>query len=425
LPQPFAVNEEKCQFEETMRKIRTEITFACLLMAFCISAQARPYSAFTGLTASADSAQSAASNPAGITRLDNRTVEAEILWFSSESTWESQIGDSDAIRSSKDSGETLIPRVFFVEPLNDQFYFSFTFLGAGFSEDFGNWPGRYIIKEYNSVYVSAYPSLAYKINDRWSVAGSVAITYSSFEQERAVRNIFDPGFGDGKSEIETDSVEFGYGLSALYQHSDRTRFGLSYQSEIEPEQEGDNDLSGLGPNTSLALDQLGLLNADITVESTSPQSVRVGMYHEFEDNSAFTVDVAWIDFSNFVLSEFYFNGEAFAETETDYDDIYALMANYNWPIGDRWMMGVNAMATNEMVDDDERTMTLRLDAIWSLGLSTEWRWTDTRTVNLAVSYMQLGDAPVSSAEIPGFGSVNGEYDERYAFLFQFSTSWDL
>jgi len=52
--------------------------------------------------------------------------------------------------------------------------------------------------------------LAWHIDDRWSVAGSVAISYSTFEQKRAVRNIFDPGFPDGEAKLDTDGVECGY-----------------------------------------------------------------------------------------------------------------------------------------------------------------------------------------------------------------------
>lgn len=132
----------------------------------------------------------------------------------------------------------------------------------------------------------------------------------------------------------------GFGLSTLYQSSDRTRWGLSYQSEIQSDQEGSNDLSGLGPNTQAEMERLGIIDADITIESATPQSLLVGVYHELDNDHAFTVDIAWIDFSSFTLSEYYFNGESFAEPDSNYKDIYALSGSYSWPISDRWMLGV-------------------------------------------------------------------------------------
>jgi long-chain fatty acid transport protein len=405
-----------------MTRLLPAIAFLLTVTASSL-AIARPYPFGTGMAASADSALTASSNPAGISRFTARAVEGELLWFASESEWESEFSDSGEQFNSKDSGDTVVPRVALIQPINDRFSASFTFLGTGFSDDLGDWPGRYFIESYDSVYISAFPSLAYRVNDQWSVAASVAITYSSFKQERAVRNIFDPGFGDGRSEIETDSVEFGFGLSTLYQSSERTRWGLTYQSEINPKQDGDNDLSGLGPNTEAVMDGLGLLNSDVTVESTSPQSVMAGMYHEFVNDHAVTVDLVWNDFSNFRLSEFYFNGEAFAETDVNYNDIYALSTSYSWPVSDRWMLGVGGLITNEMIDDDERTMTLRLDALWSAGVAAEWQWTDSRRVKMSLSYIGLDDAPVVTASIPGPGSLEGKFKSRDTLLFQIGVNW--
>jgi long-chain fatty acid transport protein len=405
-----------------MTRLLPAIAFLLTVTASSL-AIARPYPFGTGMAASADSALTASSNPAGISRFNSRAVEGEILWFASESEWESEFSDSGEQFNSKDSGDTVVPRVALIQPINDRFSASFTFLGTGFSDDLGDWPGRYFIESYDSVYISAFPSLAYRVNDQWSVAASVAITYSSFKQERAVRNIFDPGFGDGRSEIETDSVEFGFGLSTLYQSSERTRWGLTYQSEVKPKQDGDNDLSGLGPNTEAVMDGLGLLNSDVTVESTSPQTVMAGMYHEFVNDHAVTVDLVWNDFSNFRLSEFYFNGEAFAETDVNYNDIYALSTSYSWPVSDRWMLGVGGLITNEMIDDDERTMTLRLDALWSAGVAAEWQWTDSRRVKMSLSYIGLDDAPVVTASIPGPGSLEGKFKSRDTLLFQIGVNW--
>jgi long-chain fatty acid transport protein len=386
-------------------------------------ANARPYPLGTGMAASADSAQTASSNPAGIARFSERAAEADILWFTSESEWESEFSGTGTRFNSKDSSDTVVPRLAIIQPINDKFTTSFTFLGTGFSDDLGDWPGRYFIESYDSVLISAFPSLAWRIDDQWSVAASAAITYSSFEQERAVRNIFDPGFGDGHSKVEADSVEFGWGLSTLYQNSERTRWGLTYQSEINPSRDADNELTGLGPNTEAVMRRLNILDADITIESTSPQSMLAGVYHEFTNDAAVTVDLAWLNFSEFRLSEFYYNGQSFAQNDPSYNDIYALSTSYSWPVSDRWMLGLGGLVTNQMIDDDERSMTLRLDALWSLGLAAEWRWTDSRRVKMSMSYMGMDDAPVSTPSIPGFGSLEGKFTSRDTLLLQIGMSW--
>jgi long-chain fatty acid transport protein len=316
-----------------------------------------------------------------------------------------------------------VPRFAIIQPIDDRFTTSFTFLGTGFSDDLGDWPGRYFIKSYDSVFISAFPSIAYRIDDQWSVAVSAPITYTRFEQERAVLNLLDPGFGDGRSKTEADSLEVGFGLSTLYQSSERTRWGLTYSSEINPRRDADNELSGLGPNTERAMQRLGVLDADLTVESTSPESIVAGVYHEFADRSAVTADLAWINFSNFRLSEFYYNGQSFIPSDTDYNDIYAFSASYSWPVARRWLLGVGGVVTNQMIDDEERTMTLRLDSLWSLGFAAEWLWTDSRSVKMSVSYLAVDDAPVTTPSLPVLGSLEGRFTSRNTVLVQIGMSW--
>lgn len=72
-----------------------------------------------------------------------------------------------------------------------------------------------------------------------------------------------------------------------------------------------------------------------------------------------------------------------------------------------------------MVKDDDRTATLRLDSIWSLAVAAEWQWTQDRQVFASLSYMEPGDAPVTTPSIPGIGSAVGKYTNRESFLLSF------
>ncbi len=152
---------------------RRPLASALLLSALASGAgQARPYPLGTGMAASADSAQTASSNPAGITRFTRRAVDADVLWLTSESEWESAFSGTGTRSNSKNSSDTVVPRFAIIQPINDRFSTSFTFLGTGISDDLGDWPGRYFIDSYDSVFVSAFPSLAYRVDDQWSVAVS-------------------------------------------------------------------------------------------------------------------------------------------------------------------------------------------------------------------------------------------------------------
>jgi len=362
-------------------------------------------------------------NPAGITRFDSLNMRVDLLGFFTDNTFEGQIGDSGATFRSVDDDATVLPSGNMVMPLRDNLWFGFTILGSGFSEDYGeDWAGRYFIQEYSLLYISAFPSLATKINDKLSVAGSLAITYTSFEQDRAFLNVDEPT-QDGKLNIDTDGFTVGFGLSALYEVNEKTRFGLVYRSELDPELDGKAKFSNLTPKTEEILDTAGLLNAKIDVTSRSPQAITAGMYHEFADTSVLVFDLIWADFSEFKLSEIYVNGNQTVEAEAIYDDIFGISIGYNRRLNDRWRVGIGAFYIDDMIEDDKRTLTLRLDALWSAGIGFEWQWKDNRVISGSLNYLKIGDAPLTSPSIPIVGSITGRYTERQTIWLQIGMSF--
>ena len=76
------------------------------------------------------------------------------------------------------------------------------------------------------------------------------------------------------------------------------------------------------------------------------------------------------------------------------------------------MIGFGALYVDDMVDDDERTILLRLDSMWGAGIGIEWQWKPTRTLNANLNYLQLGDAPVSVGPIGSLGDITGKYTDR-------------
>lgn len=112
-----------------------------------------------------------------------------------------------------------------------------------------------------------------------------------------------------------------------------------------------------------------------------------------------------------------------AEETSRRSQFIAFSVGYNRPVSDRITIGVGAMYASDMVEDDERTLTLRLDSLWAAGVGLEWQWKPTRAVVATLSYLQLGDAPVTSASIPLIGSVTGEYTDRGTIWLQLGLSF--
>jgi long-chain fatty acid transport protein len=406
-----------------------------LVLTFILtgSAFARPQPLKSGLTAQADSAVTAADNPAGITRFDSTQIRGDLFYIDSESTWENSVdtgaGPSPVSRTNT-QGDLIAPNFSIIKPLADKWFFGFSMLAYSISEDYGDeWVGKYAIQEYDLVFISAYPSIAYKVTDEWSVAASVAGSYTRFEQKAAFRNVPEAGNlnpDDGRLDVDADGFTAGFGVSTLYEFTDKTRIGFNYQSELAPELDGDLDFSGLTSTSETILDAANLLGASVDVDTASPQRASVGIYHEFDNSHAATFDVAWIDFSEFKLAEIFIEGDPVNENDFDYDDIWAYIAGYSFPVSDRFTMAVSGLYVPSMVDDDNRQLSLRLDEIWGAGIGVEWKYSDTLKFDTTFNYIQVGDSPVESGIVDtpdGLGTITGEFVDRDLIILQFGVEW--
>ena len=92
------------------------------------------------------------------------------------------------------------------------------------------------------------------------------------------------------------------------------------------------------------------------------------------------------------------------------------------PIGNRWRIGLGAFVIDDMIEDENRTITLRLDSMWSAGVGFEWQWKDTRSISATLSYLEIDEAPLTSPDIPGIGSVTGRFTERQSLYLEIGMS---
>jgi long-chain fatty acid transport protein len=130
----------------------------------------------------------------------------------------------------------------------------------------------------------------------------VNIIYESFEN-KAVMNNAAEGFPDGKVELETDGFGVGFNIGALFELSSKTRFGLTYRSETEPDVSGTPEFQNIGPVLSLTLRNAGVLGQEINADVKTPQNFQTGLYDELPEAFSFTVDVMCIDFSEFGVEQ--------------------------------------------------------------------------------------------------------------------------
>jgi long-chain fatty acid transport protein len=380
--------------------------------------------ALTGVAAVGDSAQVVYLNPAGLTRLTEQELEFQFMAGYGESDFRFTSSSLPGERVDKSDGSAVIPSLYYARPVNQKWAWGASIsipggLGTSFDDD---WAGRYFLQEWYLVYVGLTGGVGYRLNDKVSFGGALTVNYAKFGQESAVLNV-DAGFGDGKMELVADDFVLSYTFGTLFEPCASTRFGIVYRSETEPDLKGVPDFSGLGPTREMQLQSSGALDRAIGIDATLPRSLIAGMFHEFPGGNALTIDLIWLDFSQFGFSTASAGDTSIVEQSTDYEDIFAASAGLRFPIKPGWEMQVGGLYLSEPVKDENRSLALRLDRIFGVGGGIRRTVNERHGFSLNLTYFDLGDAPVQTGDLPLVGTLRGEFDTHHAVLLDFTYRW--
>ena len=372
---------------------------------------------FTGLTALADSPDAAFWNPASMTRVPE-SLELQLATAYSNSDFEVEEATFTGGDPSKQDTINLIPGVYYVKPLNDEWVYGLSMsVPSGFGWDYGSsWSGRYISQESSLTFLALNNSLAYRWNEDLSVSAGIQIMYADSVSKARINNI--GRRGDGRIKLEEDGVGAGFTLSSLYEFSPDTRFGVTYRSETELDLDGSPELENIDNIYLAALNDLNLLG-EIDVDFKVPQQVQLGLFHQINDRYSVTADVVWIDMSEFGVTSVS-AGPDTVSVESTFEDTYfaSIGVGYRWDNRTQVSVGMGYMASP--VDDDDRTLYLPLDELWVFGIGVERELESGDILTVNFEYIDIGDAPVDQENSSLSGRVKGKYENNYAALLDVS-----
>ena len=408
-----------------MMKKSPAICIYCIalgLLSIATSVQAkRP--GFSGLTALADSPDTAFWNPAGMTRVPE-SLELQLVTAYSSSDFEVEESTFDGGDPHKLDSTNFIPGVYYVKPLNEDWVYGLSVnVPSGFGSDYGTrWSGRYLSQESSLVFLAINNSLAYRWDEDLSFAAGVQVMYVSSESKTRVDNIGPRG--DGSMKLDEEGVGAGVTLSSLYELSPKTRFGITYRSETEVDLDGNPEFNNIDNVYLAALNDQGLLGQEIDVDFKIPQQLQLGLFHQLNDRYSVTADVFWIDTSEFGITSVS-AGPDHVSVESTFKDTYltSIGLGYRWDSKTQLNVGIGYMTSP--TDDDERTLYLPLDEIWIFGIGVERELQNGDIITVNFEYLDIGDAPVDQENSTLSGRVKGKYHDNYAALLDINYRFNL
>jgi len=358
-----------------------------------------------GANAVASDASTSFHNPAGMTRIKGNELMGTVGLLKATVEFDP---DDDTPVAGSDGGDAGGPAPilsgFYVHSLSDKWKLGanlITISGAMLDYD-DDWAGRYLNTEVTLLTMTFFPSIAYRVNDWLSLGGGPQIMYADLELKAKVDR---PGpAGDGEVKIDGDDFAFGFGLGALFELSERTRFGLVYQSEIEPEFDGD-----------VSLDPIGIdANTDTTI--TLAQFVKLSGYHELNDRWALLGTVGWEDWSAFEYVNIATNRGS-VKIPRDWDDTWKFAAGVHYRPVEKWLLQLGLAYDTSPVDKEDRTPDMPIDRQIRYATGVQYKWSERLSIGTQFVYADYGKAKIENDRL------TGDYKRNDIFFWAANANW--
>jgi long-chain fatty acid transport protein len=372
-------------------------------------------------------------NPAGMSLLEGNQFQGGAQLLQGGIAFSPSEGTSVAGNSGGNPVGTL-PSVsmFYVHGLGEDFKVGlgmFSNFGLGMSYNSG-WVGRYYAQNNTMIGLSVMPGLSYRINEKLSigVAANIMVGYLNYSAAVNTRTIGNPNAPDGQMAMNDTTVGAGGNIGLLYEPKKGTRLGVTYYSQIKLDFGATPTFTNLG-TVGTALQTRGLLNKELDLGVTVPQSVMVSSYHEFTDRWAMMLDFGWQNWSQFGKVEVGVTGDQnnpnsiSTTTNIDYQDTYHVALGNRYRINPAWLINSGFAWDSSMTKNQNYTVGLPVGQAYRFGLGAEWQ--ASPTLNVAFSYEMAygGDLPVNQNRGPLAGAVVGQFPSTYINFFQVSFIW--
>lgn len=344
--------------------------------------------AFAGAGATAEDASTLYYNPAGLSRMPGRqfTVGGAAIKPSIRFNDQGSTTVTGARLNGGEGGDAgswaAVPALYYATDVMPGMRFGIGLQSAfGLKTEYDNgWAGRYHALKSELKTVNLNPTLAYAVNDRWSIGLGVSAQYAKVELSRAidfgsvcagslglarcVPSGFLPQARDGKVTLDGDEWAFGFNLGALYMPTPAMRFGLSHRSSIQHKLSGgsarfDRPAGLSGPLAAAS----AFADSGVSATLDLPETVNLSAYVGLDNKWALLGDLNWTRWSRFEELRVKFdNGSPDSVVKEAWRNTVRAGAGVNYRYNDAWLLRGGLSYEPSPVKDAFRTPAFPIQA---------------------------------------------------------------
>lgn len=358
-----------------------------------------------GQAARAQDASTIVTNPAGMTRLPDHMFTGGLQAMDGDISYTL---DDESRGNSPGDIMRIFPNAsaFYAQKINDDLFAGIGMYGNyGLGTDYGNWAGDRLIKKSTMAALTLSPSVAYKLNDRLSIGGSVNLNYGFLSLTRNV---------DGDDETEKDhDWAMSYRLGLLMELTDQTRAGITWNSKTEY----DFDINGKARFPNLPNVEYDL---PISAQVRAPQQIMLSLVHDFNQQWSVMGDLGWQDWSQFGSPQITVSGQDISKSNRLKDSWHTALGVQYRPT-EQWRLNAGVAFDSSIYEtQSDVALTLPTGDEWRFATGAQYQVTPQSNIGFAVSYLHMQSSHVQSPAI-----YKGSYDNPYLWFASVNYSYQF
>lgn len=346
-----------------------------------------------GMAARAQDASTILGNPAGMTHLQGDVVTGGLQVLAGQSKY--RLNDTSLI-SGPSPGNVIEPfpaaSLFWSHSVDQRLKVGLGLYGNfGLALHYGDWAASGLIRDAALTALTIQPTVAYRLDDHWSLGAGVGASYGIFSLKR------DTVFGEQK--VNDHDWSLNAHLGVLYDLDDRTRFGLTYTSKTDYSYDVEPTFVFAPPGQPLsAARRVGL---PISALVNTPQQLMFSGFHNLAPQWSVMGNLGWQDWAAYSKSTVAVAGQELAGSQRLQDTWHAALGLQFQPNA-RWRFdGGVAYDSSLYKNQNDGSLTMPSGAAWRFGVGAQYQVDPKSTIGAGFEYLRQQGSGVQSALLGG------------------------
>lgn len=262
------------------------------------------------------------------------------------------------------------------------------------------------------------PNVAWKVSDKLSLGAGMSIQYAAADLKKRVKHpMFEDAGGYANSEIDADSLAWGFNVGLMWSPLENLRFGLSYRSKVNHNADGDLTIGDVGgPDNVVMSGDFRTMDASATL--SAPAWAMATAAWDVNDLLSLYATFRWTDWSSFEELTIETNMPGVGDTiQNHWQDAYLFSVGADLRFTNWWTFRAGIGYETSVIDNPSYRTTIIPDADrWWFALGSSFKATENMQIDVSAAWLH-GTGERDIYDVEGGNDVAGRFDKLDAYLF--------